>query len=218
MNGIKLIDAMNSLPDNMIEEAIYSRKRAPTLRKKWFLPVACLFTLLLTALVFQINPIATTDNTIPPQQNEPPPYQLSEQELQTSIFAAYCPEYAKLGCELSEAGIHSEVIFHAIFTAPTSRIIVSARPHNLASNYVDKLIDLTLSDAANNQQYKCPTFRFDQFTIECLRYVEISKTTLDDSVISFSIIDNDYCVTYTIESASPEWITQAFENIACCYQ
>lgn len=218
MNGTKLIDAMNHLPDEMIAEAIHARKRAFALRKKWLLPVACLCVLLFAVIGFNSSASSLPGNIIPPQQNEPPAYQLSEEELHSSVYASYCPDYAELGCEVYQAEIVCETTFHAIFTTPTSDIVITTYPLQSKSHYLYRLVDVALTEDSDKQQYRSPVFHAHQFTAECLDYVKVNRTADGGYIAIFNVIDNDFFISYGVDSDSLEWINRAFESIARCYQ
>lgn len=218
MKEIKLVEAINSLPDQMIEEAIYARKRMLILRKKWLLPVACLCLLLFAAIGFQNRFVTVPGNTVPPLQNEPPADPLSEQELHSSIYADYCPDYAELGFELYQAEIVCETTFKAIFTSPESELTLLADPLHRENHYLDQLVDVSLTADGEKQQYSCPVFYANQFTTECLDFVKVHRTADGGYTIMFNVIDNDHFIGYVVDSDSLERINRVFECITRCYQ
>lgn len=219
MNGMKLIEAMNGLPDSMIEEAIHSKKRAAFFRRKWML-AACLCVLLFAAIGFQSNLQNVPVSTAPPQENEPM-RPMSEQELRESLFAAYCPEYAELGCKFYEAGFYGETTYQAIFTSTDSVIFINASPIGAKgepSQFMHRIVDVSLIEDDEKPQYRRPVFHAEQLTAGCQDYIQVNQLTDGRFTILFDVIDDEYYVCYVVKSASPEWMTRAFESIARCYQ
>lgn len=218
MEELKLIEAMNALPDSMIAEAMHAQKRSAPGRKIWLLPVACLCALLFAVIGFQNTLIAEPGNSEPPQQNEPPAIPLSMQELHSTVYASYCPDYAELGYTLYQAEIVCETTFKAIFTSPDSELTIFVEPFRFDNIFLDQLLDVPLAEVGDKTQYSCPVFYANQLTPECLDFVKVHRTAVGGYTVLFNVINNDHFIYYVIDSKSPEWINRVFESITRCYQ
>lgn len=218
MEEPKLTEAMNALPDSMIAEAMHAQKRSAPGRRIWLLPVACLCALLFAVIGFQNTLIAEPVDSQPPQQNEPPGYPLSEQDLHSTVYASYCPDYAELGYTLYQAEVVCETAFKAIFTSPDSELTIFVDPYRSDNIFLDQLLDVSLAEDGDRPQYRCPVFYAEQFTPECLDFVKIHRTADGGYTVLFNVINYDHFISYVVDSKSPEWINRVFESIARCYQ
>ena len=222
MTGLRLISSMNNLPDEMIAEAMFAKKYRTVRSRWWYIPIAACLSLYLLCTVIWLVP---EDQIIPPQETDSA-LMLTEEELHASIYSAFCPDYAALGCELEQAGIYGETHFKAVFYSTKGQISVDIAPMTelndvFMQSYEERLIDMETAEQTGQQPLQYPVFLEEQFSEQCRKYIQTVNTQAGYQTMQFAVVTQEYMIVYSFHTISTEyssqWITAVFDSICRRY-
>lgn len=210
MSSDWLVLCLAHISDDLVEEAMVSRRTGFHFPKLMVGIAACISVVLLISLTTLIGKF----NEQVPAAPEPfTPMTLSE--IASSKYADFIPELEGNGYILDVAGIYGHASFKASFFSESSEVHILIEPYS-DTYHNQNIIDM--SSLAQSSESVDPIFLAEQFDIECVEYVTSQVTAAGRIITQFSVLKDGYVAQYVIKSTVQDDIAQAIERICLCYK